>query len=69
MDAFASEASSRACMTLGTRGPEHRTPLPRGLSELSAASSYAEGNGSLQLLVAFGTHWAWSLGNVLAARK
>ena len=69
MDAFASEASSRACMTLGTRAPEHRTPLLCGLSERSAASSCAEGNGSLQLLGAFGTCWAWSLGSVLAARK
>ena len=46
MDAFASEASSRACVTLGPRGPEHRTPLLCGLSERSAAASCAEGNGS-----------------------
>ena len=69
MDAFASEANSRACVTLGTRGPEHRTLLPCGLSELPAASSFAEGNGSLQLLGAVGTRWAWSLGSVLAAHS
>lgn len=69
MDAFASEANSRACMMLGTRGPEHRTSLPCGLSELPTASSFAEGNGSLQLLGAFGTCWAWSLGSVLAAHS